>query len=67
MKVGRSPCLYCEERTVEPNCHMTCSEFLEWEEAHKTEKSDIKRAKQEYMNKNRITVESIRRTKRRRY
>lgn len=67
MKVGRSPCLYCEERTVEPNCHMTCEEFLAWEEGHKHEKEDIRKAKQDYMNKNRIAVESVNRAKRRRY
>lgn len=67
MRAGKSPCLFCDNRVVDPNCHITCSEFLEWEDNHKHEKEDIRKAKQDYMNKNRISVESIRRAKRRRY
>ena len=26
----KAPCLGCESRTVQPNCHMTCERYLQY-------------------------------------
>lgn len=31
----KSPCKGCEDRTVEPNCHMTCDRYLAYEASRK--------------------------------
>lgn len=42
----KAPCKDCKERTVEPNCHMTCKryhDFLEWVKLKKANREKLKR------------------------
>lgn len=67
MRYEKSPCLCCPDRVADPNCHMTCETFLNWEATHTQFREDVKRRKREQANKNRITIESVRRNKKKRF
>ena len=42
-----APCQGCEDRTVEPNCHMTCEKFLKYDAMNKKlQKERIKTAEE---------------------
>ena len=32
---SKAPCLGCEDRTIEPNCHMRCEKYIEFQEEMK--------------------------------
>lgn len=50
----KAPCKDCKERTVEPNCHMTCQRYLESVKEHKKRVESLKKLKQNYGRPNKF-------------
>jgi hypothetical protein len=48
MKKPTSPCMGCEERRAEPNCHMTCERYLAFDEECKALRKEKIRIAEEY-------------------
>lgn len=51
MKIDNAPCRGCQDRVVEPNCHMTCERYLAFvEELERIKEEQKKEKESEYVN-----------------
>lgn len=43
-----APCKNCKDRTVEPNCHITCQKYIEFKKKRDKDLETIRISKQKY-------------------